>query len=332
MNTATVPTEVTRFAELVRAELADLSPDDLDDLTDGLEADLAESLEEDPTRRLPDPVAYAAELRTAAGLPFRPEPGRGVRAAMRGVSSGLRATGSQAAESLRGHPVTAALFDFAVTLRPFWWVLRAWVAYQLLAVFFGSEGPVLPYEAGWWLVLLVLIVVSVQWGRGRWRNVWALTPLIVVGNVVAAVALLPLFAATHAWSAPYEEAAYFGPDTDPDPTGLAMDGRPLTNVYAYGPDGKPLHGVQLFDQDGSPLTVSRDSVYNACPDASCDELHPEPVRLETGEQARNVYPLTLVPMVYDEFGELSPVRPTQAKAPEAPFVKVPRVDQAEKVD
>ena len=99
-----------------------------------------------------------------------------------------------------------------------------------------------------------------------------------------------------------------------------MDGRPLTNVYAYGPDGKPLHGVQLFDQDGTPLTVSRDSVYSACPDASCDELHPEPVRLETGEQARNVYPLTLVPMVYDEFGELSPVRPTQAKAPEAPFV------------
>ena len=45
-----------------------------------------------------------------------------------------------------------------------------------------------------------------------------------------------------------------------------------------------------------------------------------------------VVALTLVPMVYDEFGELSPVRPTQAKAPEAPFVKVPRVDQAEKVD
>jgi len=330
MSTTTVPTEITRFAEQVRAELADLSADDLDDLTDGLEADLAESLEEDPARELPDPVAYATELRTAAGLPFRAEPGRGVRGAFRSMASGLRGTAHQMAESLRGNPVTAGLLDFAVTLRPVWWVLRAWVAYQLIAAFFGSEGPVLPYEAWWWLILFLLVAVSVQWGRGRWRHVWAMTPLIVVVNIVTAVALLPLLAATHAWSAPFEDVPRFEPEAEQ--SGLAMNGRPLTNVYAYGPDGKPLARVQLFDQDGRPLTLSRDSVHNSCPGASCDELHPEPIRLETGEQARNVYPLTLVPMVYDEFGELAPARPTEAEVPKAPFVKVPRVDQAGKVD
>jgi hypothetical protein len=330
MTTTTVPTEITQFAQRVRAELSDLPEDDLDDLTDGLEADLAESLEEDPTRELPDPVAYAIELRTAAGLPAQETPGRGVRGAFRSMALGLRGTGNQVAESLRGNAVTAGLLDFAVTLRPVWWVLRAWVAYQFIAAFFGSGGPVLPYEAWWWLILFILIAVSVQLGRGRWRNVWALTPLIVVGNIVAAAALLPLFAATHAWSAPFEDVAHV--EAEAEPSGLAMNGRPLTNIHAYGPDGKPMAGVQLFDQDGTPLTLSRDSVYNACPGASCDELHPESIQLETGEQARNVFPLNLVPMVYDEFGDLSPARPGEAEVPEAPFVKVPRLDQAEKVD
>jgi hypothetical protein len=337
MTTATVSAEIARFAEQVRAELADLSADDLDDLTDGLEADLAESLEEDPTRQLPDPVAYAIELRTAAGLPPEPEPepepepGRGLRGAVRGMTSGLRATRHQVAESLRAHPVTAGMLSFLESLRPAWWVLRAWVAYQLVTVFFGSEGPVLPYEAGWWLVLLVLVVMSVQWGRGRWRNVWGLTPLIILGNVVAAVALLPLFAATHAWSAPFDEEPYF--EQSPDHTDLVMHGKPVSNIYAYGPDGKSLRGTQLFDQDGSPFDLPRDSIFDVCPDGSCDEQKPEPARLETGESAWNVYPRTLVPMTYNEMGELVPGKPGDKQAQEPPFVKVPKVvDRAERVE
>ncbi len=328
MSTTTVPAGITRFAEQVRAELADLSADDLDDLTDGLEADLAESLEENPTRELPDPVAYAAELRTAAGLPFRPAPGRGVRGAFRGMTTGLRSTGDQVAESLRGHPMTAGLLDFLAALRPTWWVLRAWAAYWLVAAFFGSEGGVAPSGPGWWLVLLAFIVISVQLGRGRLRAKGVPT-LVLVGNIVAAIVVIPVLVTAGSWG---ESDGVRLSAVESVQSGLALNGRPLTNIYAYGADGMPLKGVQLFDQDGVPLTLSPDSVYNACPGASCDELHPEPSRLETGERARNVYPLTLVPMRYDEFGELTPLPPARAKAPEAPFVKVPAVDQAEKVE
>ena len=68
--------EIVTFAEGVRAALADLPAEEVDDLTEGLEADLAESLAEDLRRTLPDPVAYAAELRLAAGLPGRAAPAR----------------------------------------------------------------------------------------------------------------------------------------------------------------------------------------------------------------------------------------------------------------
>lgn len=309
MKAATIPAEVTRFAAQVRAELADLGRDDLEDLTDGLEADIAESLEEDPTRDLPDPVAYASELRTAAGLPLRPEPGRGVRGALRGITSGLRDTGHQVAESLRGHPVTASMLGFLDALRPTWWVLRAWVAYWLLAAFFGSEAGFAPTGL-WWLVLLGFIVISVQLGRGRWRAKGVPT-FVLVGNLAAAVLAIPVLFSAGEWHGPAE--AYV--DAVPASPGVSLDGVPVSNIYAYGPDGKPLTGVQLFDQDGNPLAIWQELLYTDCVDVGCEEsglVHPDAARLETGELAENVFPLRL--------------------GQEPPFVKVPRVEQAEKVE
>jgi hypothetical protein len=328
MTTTTIPAEVTRFAEQVRAELADLSADDLDDLTEGLEADLAESLEEDPTRDMPDPVAYAAELRTAAGLPLRPEPGRGVSGALRGITSGLRDTGHQVAESLRGHPMTAGMLGFLEAIRPTWWVLRAWVAYWLVAALFGSEGGFGPTDL-WWLVLLAFIVVSVQLGRGRWRAKGVPT-LVVVGNVFAAVALLPVLAS--AASGPgSSEMVYVA---DPEPVaGTTMNGRPVTNVFVYDAEGEPLKDVQLFDQDGAPLVPFRDP-DPACVDLECHEdggLVPQVRRLVTGEEARNVYPLQMRRMIYDNAGELVPDQARQ-QAQEPPFLKVPKVTDVEKAE
>lgn len=332
MSTTTVPTEITRFAEQVRAELADLSADDLDDLTDGLEADLAESLEEDPTRELPDPVAYAAELRTAAGLPFRAEPGRGVRGAVRGMTSGLRATGHQVAESLRGHPMTAGLLGFLEAIRPTWWVLRAWVAYWLVAAFFGSEAGFAPRDL-WWLVLLVFIVVSVQLGRGRWRARGVPT-FVVVGNIAAAIVVIPVLVTAGSWG---ESSDVYLSSVEEASRGTTMNDRPVTNIYAYSADGEPLSDVQLFDQDGAPIVPfeENDSFYPECPDLSCDEgggFLPHDSRLETGEPAKNVYPLRILRMVYNENGDLVPAEPDVQQAQKPPFVKVPKVDQAEKVD
>lgn len=329
MTTTTVSTEITQFAQRVRAELADLPEDDLEDLTDGLEADLAESLDEDPTRELPDPVVYALELRTAAGLPPQTQPGQGFRGAIRGMTSGLRATGHQMAESLRGHPVTAGMLGFAEALRPTWWVLRAWVAYWLVAAFFGSEAGLAP-RGFWWLVLAALIVVSVQLGRGRWRAKGVPT-LVLVGNVLAAIVVVPVLFAASSWSGSSE--VYMSSEPVLPGAGAILNGRPVTNIYAYSTDGKLLTGVQLFDQHGNPIVTYRDP---NCVDISCDEgggFVPQSARLETGETAKNVYPLKIQRMIYNEAGELVPAEPSVQQAEKPPFLKVPRVvDQAEKAD
>ena len=69
-----VNAEVSAYVGLVRLALDDLAPEDLEDLTGGLEADLAElaaESEEPLIARLGEPSGYADELRSAAGFPPR---------------------------------------------------------------------------------------------------------------------------------------------------------------------------------------------------------------------------------------------------------------------
>lgn len=78
---------VAYYATQVRAQLTDLSAEVIDDLTDGLEADLMDAMQEtrggeptsDPTlndliERFGQPKSYAHELRTAAGFGMKSEP------------------------------------------------------------------------------------------------------------------------------------------------------------------------------------------------------------------------------------------------------------------
>ena len=67
--------DVTAFVAAVRSRLADLTEEEREELLGGLEADLSERLAEGEAELgagLGDPVAYAAELRAAAGLEARP--------------------------------------------------------------------------------------------------------------------------------------------------------------------------------------------------------------------------------------------------------------------
>lgn len=129
--TLNITTEITEFARRVREHLGDLPAEEVDDLTDGLEADLAEAFSESPSAGLPDPRAYALELRDAAGLPESVESRGGVRRAFGGVANGLREQRAEFAANLRKNPTTARVLDFFVELRPAWWILRAWVAFQM---------------------------------------------------------------------------------------------------------------------------------------------------------------------------------------------------------
>ena len=72
---------VAAYVREVRAELVDLPAEDVDDITGGMEADLSELAAEsggDLVGRLGSPSQYAAELRSAAGLP-EPAAGAGCR-------------------------------------------------------------------------------------------------------------------------------------------------------------------------------------------------------------------------------------------------------------
>ena len=62
------------FAKAVRAELSDLPKREIQELTEGLEADLAERFaEEGPGFEIGSAAEYASELREAAGITPKPE-------------------------------------------------------------------------------------------------------------------------------------------------------------------------------------------------------------------------------------------------------------------
>ncbi|HWM34346.1 MAG TPA: hypothetical protein VNR36_08930 [Pseudolysinimonas sp.] len=250
MTTTTLPgTEVAAFAAAVRTALADLPPDDLDELTDGLEADLAERAA-DAGEDLGDPVAYAEELRAAAGYP--------PRAARSHVGAALPDLRTLPRELRRRwnalrirNPWVASLASFAVALRPVWWVFRGVAAHTLLASMLGVNG------LAWWPVGVGLVVLSVQAGRGRMRErAWVRWLTRAVTAIVLVASPLLLGWAVNAWN----NAMY--PVYDGEvwyPQSLNVGGTPIDNIFAYDANGDPIEQVQLFDQDGNPLNLIGDT-------------------------------------------------------------------------
>lgn len=326
MTTSTVTPEIVTFAQGVRAALADLPADEVDDLTDGLEADLAEAYAEDLQRELPDPAAYAAELRLAAGLPVRSKVKQGL---LSGLGDGLRDTKRDIGIAIHRNPALAGIADFLVTLRPAWWLVRAWVAYEVFALLGGSRDSFVPTEVVLWLVLAAFVMVSVQWGRGKW-HFRGLAPAIIVGNVVAAVLLIPMISAADSANG---EVYYTDVAEPQDLTGVYLNGQPVTNIFGYGSDGKRLESFQLFDQDGKPLTTSVPG-GNGCLDPDCVETgFWTPSYLETGQTAWNVYPMRMVRMIFNEEAGTDEPDPTaKAQDRKPPFVKVPAVTPTPKAE
>jgi len=243
-TTLDVNPAVADFASAVRRSLSDLGADVLDDLTDGLEADLADKLADGA--ELGDPAAYAAELRAAAGLeaPRRIGSFQRARHDVAEIREGIR--------SMTQLPAFSGVVSFLVALRPLWWVARGW------ALFFILGGlTVVPQNMWDYPVLAALLLMSVQWGRGRWLP-WRWSRGGVIALSIIAVIALP-FAMSSAVSRlsgnDYAEAYEYIPE------GMFLNGEQVTNIFAYGADGKPLTDVQLFDQEGQPLDLYGDSSY-----------------------------------------------------------------------
>lgn len=342
--------DVAAYVRAVRRELDDLSAEEIEELTGGLEADLADALagqDRTPVELFGRPIGYAAELRAAAGLPPR-----AVAGGERRESGGLTALLVTAREA-RDRVTTTLdrqvwwpdLRGFLIALRPFWWVLRAYVAYQWIDQSVGEAQDWVPYSELTWLLLAVLVVISVEVGRRGWadRRPWH-RGLIALGNLVAALqvaaavasvfftpggfpeGVLPVYAPTSASVAHRVEVV-----RDPPATGVYNAGYQLVNIFAYDKNGKPLTDVQLFDDRGRPLEPADQSYLGR----NGEHVDLVPALGADGQQRFNVYPLRerVTDPGYDaESGEPRPI-PTAARnaarpdPTQVPIVPVPSTPQ-----
>lgn len=257
---------VAAYVERVRAALVDLPPEDADDLTQGMEADLTEAMSEgsgDLVTRFGTPEAYAAELRSAAGLPPAAEEGPSrASVASRVVAAGQGWRERHARLARIGHE-----------LAPVWWLGRGvGAAYVVSGVLTTSR--VLP------AVLLVAASLYLGLhsreggGRPGWLRTldraWTVGGLVLVP--IAALLVVGLSAAAYGGAISGQPQEYIQ-------SGLALDGNPIDDVYAYGADGKRLDNVRLFASDGRPITVQ--SQWSTTPWVDV-----------AGRQWTNVYPAT----------------------------------------
>jgi hypothetical protein len=320
VNTAdpALDSRIRDFAVAVRARLDDLDPEDVDDLTGGLEADLQEeAADHDGALELGDPVFYADELRTSAGLPERAEEAPAAASPISLLRQRIDETGREMLRTVRGNRELSAILDLLIVFRPVWWLLRAWAGYQctLIAstVLLGSSHPftLLPGGPLGWLLLLTLVVVSVQWGRGRWagnRLLRTSRTVVSVATALSLVLLVPVVL-TESGSDGYVDESTYAPYQEP---GLSLDGKAVTNLFAYDAEGNLLDRVQLFDQDGEPLTtVSGVEQDGLVMDPTTGEY------VSPADGAWNVFPLERDLLALSDGSATAgtdPVRPPFAKA------------------
>lgn len=264
-TTTAIPADVRLFLAAVRRELADVDPEELTEITDGLEADLADLVAERGPSALGDPKAYARELRTAAGISEAKRNrrnGAGIGASISGFLDACHARFDEQVGRLPGDP--KPVLDW---LRPAWWIVRAAVAALLVSGVLGSSDLV-------WLLLPVGVPVSILIGLGRIWPGGKRGPgarLVLLGLNVFALAMIPAATEIGSSNAPmsydegyqsgYESARneLMGGGSDVPSKGLFFNGKPVTNLYPYDSQGRRMAGVQLFDQDGKPVNATAEA-------------------------------------------------------------------------
>ncbi|NUR59190.1 MAG: hypothetical protein HOV87_11035 [Catenulispora sp.] len=327
--------EVAAYAAAVRAELADLPAEAGAELLEDLEDHLREVAAEDAgvlRERLGAPAEYAKELRQAAGLP---EPGEGAgatsgasaspggwRMVRHSAEAAVRAAVRRAERWIRSSDVGRQVLDFLPTLRPAWWVFRAWVLVRALEVCTG-------YGSAWhqyalipkvhdsrtigFVVLAVAIPVSVYLGRHGLRGGW-LRRLMIAGE--AALGLFALAIVVNGLANANRDADGAGPIaysgvyvTQP---GLSENGSPIKNLFVYDKDGKLVDGALVYDQDGRPVTVSRPGENDS------GEVGNDYWIDATGQPVFNRYPRQLLQAQWDSADNVAhyvPVPPPQVNPP-----------------
>ncbi|MGL4177279.1 MAG: hypothetical protein ACRCSN_14515 [Dermatophilaceae bacterium] len=257
--------DVRAYVAAVRGWLADLPREDVDDLTTGMEADLAERAAEIGARLgdlLGEPETYATELRAAAGLPPRiVVPDVGVAELPR-ESWAVRIRGA-------GDDVLHR-WPWLRELRPTWWLIRGAVLGALVMAVLGASRPI------GWLLPLAGAGLSFAWSRrhadspsARWRH-----RALGTANALAVVLVIPVTVASLARPTEYVELSDGASSV---PALGSASGAPVTNVYAYGPDGTRLTDVRLFDANGNAIALDP---WSLSLPAAVDEDTPDPGRID----------------------------------------------------
>lgn len=84
---------------------------------------------------------------------------------------------------------------------------------------------------------------------------------LLIANVVLALGALPLAVNLLSQSSPYSRGDRDGvvvvhsQGLAPPQQGLALDGRPIGNLYPFTSAGRRLHDVLLFDDAGRPVSI-----------------------------------------------------------------------------
>lgn len=309
MSTTTIDARIRGYAQAVRLHLADLGPDVVDELTDGLEADLADAVADRsagiadadgdaPTLDLAAVFGtasdYAAELRSAAGLPEAGDPARarGLQARARR----LRTEWLRVCEPLTSSATWARLRDFALSLRPAGWVARGWILAALLDAAVRDDGwhSLVPRHEVALFWYLVAVVISVQWGRGKWMPWRWVKVLTLVATVAAFLGILPMADATTSMMRAARQpspAAQLGVGSH----GVIVDGERVQNIFPFDAEGRPLENVQLFDERGRPILTQAhwDSQWIVLPDGSWGTMWG--TATDDGQTRWNIFPLLALP-------------------------------------
>jgi hypothetical protein len=176
------------FANKVRTELSHLTSEQIADLTDGLEADIASSL--DDGADIGSAEKYATDLLAAAGM------SKGVEVVPNPVDVFIN--------KIRRWSLSIS------DLEPAWWIFRAWVITQLIGWLLLRDQSSSPgylewryWEWGGVVVLGVMLYMSVRIGRSK-PTKWKI--VISISHVVLAVAGLAFM-----FVPPSGETAYLEP-------------------------------------------------------------------------------------------------------------------------
>ncbi|MDQ1519883.1 MAG: hypothetical protein QOI55_956 [Actinomycetota bacterium] len=279
----TTMTDLDQYLDAVAQELADLPPDERAALLDDLREHLAEvSAETDGALGgLGSPQEYAAELRSAAGLPDIEAAGRQwprpriVRRIGRTI------------EQIRDTKLANDAAAFVPQLRPAWWVLRAYVAVVAFGMWTDAQSQAdFPFVriAGSHVIGLVVVAATVYGSVAlglRTRSHRRHRGLLIAANIVIVVFGLHVVDQVR-------HPRYIYVNTSDGAVGAGTlqtpEGNQVTNIYPYDASGALLHNVLLYDQDGRPI--------HATPQFAGGDMQTQCRVDRNGAPVTNAYPLT----------------------------------------